>query len=310
MNLSVVIPLYNKERAVQRTIESVLNQTVLPTEIIVVDDGSTDGSMQVVEQLNHPLVRLVHQTNAGVSAARNKGIELAIGDWIAFLDADDLWDPLFLETILFLHSSYPRANVLATAYLFEDHLQNRKPVSLNALSFTGESGLLNNYFEVASVSNPPICSSAVVVKRRTLLDVGGFPVDVAVGEDLLMWAILASRFEIAYSTRPLSVFVLDPAHSYEGKPTRIPATVDQVGKRLRGLFKSDPDTLGLGSYVAHWHKMRASIYLRLGKRLKSAIEVFKSLRYAPNQPKLYTYLFLTMLPTSVAIRVFKRYGSA
>ncbi len=309
MNISVVIPLFNKAGAVQRTIESVLKQSVLPTEIIVVNDGSTDGSEQVVEKLNHPLIRLVQQSNAGVSAARNKGIEMAKGEWIAFLDADDIWDPLFLETISSLHTGYPRAVVLATAYLYEDHLQNRKPVSLNALSFAGERGLLNNYFEVASVSNPPICSSAVVVKRRTMLDVGGFPVGVTAGEDLLVWAILASRFEIAYSTRPLSVFVLDPAHSYAGKPTRIPADVDIVGKRLKGLFKSDPDTLGLGSYIAHWHKMRASVYLRLGKRLKSVVQVFKSLRFAPYQPKLYTYLLLTVLPTSVANRVFKRFGS-
>lgn len=309
MNIAVVIPLYNKVDTVQRAIDSILNQTMLPSEIIVVNDGSTDGSEQVVEGLQHPLVRIVHQTNAGVSVARNMGIELATSDWIAFLDADDIWNPLYLKTISSLHRSYPRAAVLATAYMFEDHLQNRKPVSLNALSFTGETGLLNNYFEVASESNPPIWTSAVVVKRRVLLDVG-FPIGVAVGEDLLVWAILASRFEIAYSTRPLSVFVLDPAHSYDAKPSRIPADIDIVGKRLNGLYKSDPNTVGLGSYIAHWHKMRASIYLRLGKRVRSMIEVYKSLRYEPNQPKLYMYLLLTMLPTSVAIRVFKRFGSA
>ncbi len=308
MNISVVIPLYNKCDTIQRAIDSVLAQTLVPVEIVVVNDGSTDGSEQVVERMNHRLVRLAHQPNGGVSAARNTGVELATGDWIAFLDADDFWDPQYLEAIVSLHGSYPRASVLATAYLLEDHRQNRRPVSLKALSFTGETGLLNNYFEVASVSDPPIWTSAVVVKRRALLDVR-FPIGVVAGEDLLVWALLASRFEIAYCTRPLSVFVLDPAHSYDAKPARIPADIDIVGKRLNGLFKSDPDTVGLGSYVAHWHKMRASIYLRSGKRLRSMVEVYKSLRYVPNQPKLYTYLLLTMVPTSVANRVFKRFGS-
>ena len=107
MKISVVIPLYNKRTSVIRALNSVLSQTIQPEEIIVVNDGSTDGSEQLVNELNHPLVRLINQPNAGVSAARNRGIKEAKGDWIAFLDADDEWMPEYLETIKSLSEKYP-----------------------------------------------------------------------------------------------------------------------------------------------------------------------------------------------------------
>jgi len=309
MTISVIIPLYNKVETVCRAIESVLAQTRLPDEIIVINDGSTDGSEMIVEAMGHTLVRLVHQSNAGVSAARNKGLELASSDWIAFLDADDMWEPEYLETISILHASYPFASVMATAYLLEDHLGLRSKISLNHMPFEGESGIITNYFYVAATSHPPLWTSAVVVCKDAIIDVGGFPVGVTAGEDLMTWALLAAKYDIAYCRKSLAVFVLDPAHSYEGKPSRIPAEIDSVGIRLAELLAKYPRTVGLRSYIAHWHKMRASIYLRLSMRLKCMLEVFKSLRYAPNQPKLFAYVLLTMVPTSTAQHIFKQFGA-
>ena len=93
---SVVIPLYNKRQEIETTIRSVLSQTLSPHEIIVVDDGSTDGSGEVVKGMDSPLVRLIRQTNAGECAARNRGIAEATGDYIALLDADDSYRPDFM----------------------------------------------------------------------------------------------------------------------------------------------------------------------------------------------------------------------
>ena len=89
--ISVVIPLYNKERYIERAVYSVLSQTFQLFEIVIVNDGSTDGSVSVIERMNNPLIRLIHQKNGGVSAARNRGIEEARFEYIAFLDADDEW---------------------------------------------------------------------------------------------------------------------------------------------------------------------------------------------------------------------------
>ncbi|MDE6864821.1 MAG: glycosyltransferase, partial [Alistipes sp.] len=101
MNISVIIPLYNKEREIGDTLRSVLAQTLRPTEIVVVDDGSTDRSADIVREIAaaNPLVRLVAQANAGECAARNRAIAETTGEYIALLDADDEWRPGFLQEI-------------------------------------------------------------------------------------------------------------------------------------------------------------------------------------------------------------------
>ena len=91
--ISVVIPLYNKEEQIADTLQSIFAQTFQDFEIVIVDDGSTDNSVEEVEKFDDSRIRLIHQTNAGVSAARNRGIEEARGELIAFLDADDEWKP-------------------------------------------------------------------------------------------------------------------------------------------------------------------------------------------------------------------------
>ena len=106
-SVSVVIPLYNKAPHISRAINSVLGQTSPPEEIIVIDDGSTDGGGDIVKAYQDPRIRYIRQENQGVSAARNRGIELAKGELIAFLDADDAWKPKFLETISEMRSLYP-----------------------------------------------------------------------------------------------------------------------------------------------------------------------------------------------------------
>ncbi|WP_312789817.1 glycosyltransferase [Sphingobacterium sp.] len=95
---SVVIPLYNKEKQIQKTLDSVLNQTFTDFEIVIVNDGSIDRSVEIVKSVNDPRIRLINQKNGGVSAARNRGVKEAKNKWIAFLDADDLWKKNKLET--------------------------------------------------------------------------------------------------------------------------------------------------------------------------------------------------------------------
>ena len=114
--ISVVIPLYNKEKSIASTLRTVLNQTFSDYEIVIVNDGSTDYSVAEAGKVQDDRIRLIHQQNAGVSAARNRGIEEAKGELIAFLDADDEWSPEYLFTQYHLYQKYPQCDVFACNY--------------------------------------------------------------------------------------------------------------------------------------------------------------------------------------------------
>ena len=308
MKITVVIPLYNKRSSILTTIKTVLSQSKPAGEIIVVNDGSTDGSDKIVDQLNHPLVRLIHQKNAGVSAARNTGIDSAQNEWIAFLDADDVWKPNYLKEIYDLAQLCPECSVLATAYELQDSRGNRSPILLNKIPFEGNSGRLNNYFEVAACSHPPLWSSAIVVKKSALLAVSGFPEGIQSGEDLLTWARLAVQFPIAYCLSANAVFIQDPAHTYDEKPNRIPEKEDVIGNELIRLYHLNPDAYKLKNYISFWKKMRASDYLRLGLTKQVIKEGFEALRINPFNKIIYLYIMMTIFPIKSVNFIYKKYS--
>ncbi|MCF8383427.1 MAG: glycosyltransferase family 2 protein [Chlorobium sp.] len=309
MDISIVIPLYNKKDTVARALQSVLMQTYSPREIIVVNDGSSDGSESVVRTMDIACLRLVEQDNAGVSAARNHGWRVARCEWVAFLDADDEWNPDFLGTIAALHEGFPDHEVFATAYFAGDYQGNRRPIILNRVPFLGERGVLENYFEVAACSDPPLWSSAICIRRDALHEIGGFPLNVKSGEDLLTWARLAARKPPVYSTKPLAVFWQEKAHTYDDRPNRMPEPDDPVGKGLAEL-KKKPEALSrdIDNYLSMWHKMRSSIYLRLGLRGSALVETLKGLYYQPLNKKLYIYLLLCAMPQALTRNIFKQFG--
>lgn len=114
--VSVVIPLYNKEQYIERTIISILSQTFQDFEIIIVDDGSTDGSVERAETWADDRIKVLKMEHKGASAARNKGILAATAELITFIDADDEWKPGFLEKIIYLKDKYPECGAYATSY--------------------------------------------------------------------------------------------------------------------------------------------------------------------------------------------------
>lgn len=295
--ISVVIPLYNKEKQIANTLHSVLRQTFQNFEIVVVDDGSTDNSVQEVEKVNDIRIRIVHQKNAGVSAARNKGIEEARYDIIAFLDADDEWKAEYLETQYYLFQKYPQCSVFACGYEFSDSNGNVSGTIIRKLPFQEEDGVLTNYFEVASCSHPPICSISVIVKKTAIVNIGGFPIGVKSGEDLLTWARLAIHYKIAYSRKIMAIFHVE-GYNVSEKPKRIPAEQDLVGNELSVLWHIH-HTPYMKQYISHWHKMRSSIYMRLNMRKNSINEALKGLKYSPLNYKLYIYILLNFLPTNI-----------
>ena len=295
--ISVIIPLYNKEKTVANTIQTVLGQTFRDFEIVIVDDGSTDGSADEVGKIDNPRIRLIRQQNAGVSAARNKGVEEARGEYVAFLDADDEWKPDCLATQYALTQKYPDCGVFAVNYETRDIQGNTSSTIIRKLPFSGSDGILTNYFEVAAYSNPPLWTSAVMVRKDAILSIGGFPVGIKSGEDLLTWARLACRYKIAYCRISLAIFNVE-GYEVSEKPKRIPSDVDVVGNELAKL-RQEYHPPHIDAYLSTWHKMRSSVYMRLRMRKRSIKEAIIGLRYDPLNAKLYAFIVLNLLPNKL-----------
>jgi len=196
--VSVIIPLYNKEKYVRRAVESVLGQTFVDFELIVVNDGSTDGGPVLVRGYADPRIRVIDQDNHGVSAARNRGILEARALLTAFLDADDEWLPDFLMTIVGLTRRFPDAGAYATAY--EIHTPSGTITRMVCDGFGAQysEGIIENFCRAALLGYP-IHSSAVAVPRHVFEQIGGFPIGEHLGEDGHMWLRIALHYPIAYS---------------------------------------------------------------------------------------------------------------
>ncbi len=205
--LSVVIPLHNKQGQIARTLDSVLAQTVRDIEVVVVDDGSTDGGPAVVAACGDPRVRLHRQANGGVSAARNRGVALARCPLVAFVDADDAWHPDHLERLWRLRLAHPAAVAWAANYEIVEAGGRRapgvRPASGPPLLLTPE-----NFYRIA-LQGSPVCSSAVMVDKAALLAAGGFPLGVRLGEDLDTWIRLLFRGPIAFDPQPGACYHAD-----------------------------------------------------------------------------------------------------
>lgn len=185
-DVSVVIPVYNGERFLMEALRSVLDQTLRPLEVTVVDDGSTDGSLAIAQTFeeHHPSVRVISQPNAGVSAARNRGAKDASGRWMAFLDADDVWCPGKLETQMKVLDCNRDIVILGGPM---QYLSVTGP--LNAL--VGESDVSGRQDEIASARLMPFQISGALIRRDCYLNVGGFDETIQLAEDIDMIARVA-----------------------------------------------------------------------------------------------------------------------
>lgn len=196
---SVVIPLYNKEQSIANTIQSVLDQTFQDFEIVVVNDGSTDKSAEIVERINGSRIRLIHQENGGVSSARNRGIKEAVRDWIAFLDGDDLWKVNHLEEVAEMIKLFPNDKVFTTSFEYSDGRKLFKHPRKSKIF------KVENYFKEA-LKESLIWTSVVTVHKSCFDKVGAFNPKLSRGEDLDMWARLAREYDVVKSSEVTAVY--------------------------------------------------------------------------------------------------------
>ena len=202
MKFSVIIPLYNKAPYVRKALETVCAQTYRDYEIIVINDGSTDNSAIEAEEYLRTTdgidYKIITQPNAGVSAARNNGVAQASGEYIAFLDADDWWEPTFLEKMLQLIEDYPEAGLYASNYIY--YKPGKTRVAVNNIE-TGYFNYPKSYYEGGAM---PVTSISVVIPRDVYHEMRGFPFGIKLGEDFLLWAKIALQYPVAFLNEPLA----------------------------------------------------------------------------------------------------------
>ena len=196
MTVSVVIPAYNRKPLLRRALLSVSAQTRPADEVWVVDDGSTDGTEAMVAA-EFPAVEYVYQENRGVSAARNRGIEAASGEWIALLDSDDEWTPEKLERQLSAIDSEPSYKVCHC-----DEIWVRNGVRVNPRQRHRKSGgwIFRRCLPLCAIS-----PSAVVIHRSVFESVGLFDETMPACEDYDLWLRVCSRMPVLYVDEPLVV---------------------------------------------------------------------------------------------------------
>jgi len=221
MKFSVIIPLYNKAPYIRKALESVLAQTYTDYELIIVDDGSTDGSFAIAKQfiderlkligaenceadthaynLSPINYKLIRQANSGVSAARNNGFSVSSAEYLAFLDADDWWDPTYLERMAQLIAYYPDAGLYASNYYYHKD-------GINIIKVDIPTGYFNYPKEYYKNFAMPVTSISVVIPRIVYDLVGGFPLGIKLGEDFLLWAKIALQYPVAFLNEPLAYY--------------------------------------------------------------------------------------------------------
>ena len=293
---SVIMPLYNKEPYVRKALESVVSQTYTDFECIVVNDGSTDESLHVVEDFIRCKVegvkcKVISQANAGVAAARNRGVKESTGEYVAFLDADDWWEPTFLEEIDKLIAEYPDAGLYATNYIYYKPGKTRVMLDI-------ARGYMNYPAEYLRCGAMPVTSITTCMPRKVFDEMGGFPLGIKLGEDFLLWSKTAVHYKVAFCEKALAYYNNDipviaratrnlhaPEHcmlfNLQPIEAEIECKVESV--KCKEEWKELLDKLRVGGLMDYWmnsryHEAAAKELKKVdwSKQSKSQIRIYKT----------------------------------
>jgi glycosyltransferase involved in cell wall biosynthesis len=208
---SVIIPLYNKSSYIEKCLQSVLCQTYSNYEIILVNDGSTDGGQEKARNLLNSNLKavytLINQSNSGVSTARNNGVKLAKFDYIAFLDADDWWESTYLEEMRKLIQEYPGKGIYGCSYyIFKNGKKKLAKIGIDPRFIKGEIC----YFKVyAKTLCMPIWTGASIIPRSIFNSMNGFKTNLSLGEDFDLWIRIALKHQVVFLNEPHSTYNQD-----------------------------------------------------------------------------------------------------
>ncbi|WP_053991460.1 glycosyltransferase family A protein [Mangrovimonas sp. TPBH4] len=200
INISIVISVYNKEDYLKSTIESVLNQTYQNFEIIAVNDGSSDNSLNILKGFSDSRLRIINQTNQGASAARNLGIKESKYEYIALLDGDDLWLPNYLAEMVTSIQTFPNEAVFASAIAntYDDKIV---PVSY-AVKNTNTIKIID-YFKNSTYNYSLLTSSSIIFKKEIIKKTGWYDTSIVSGQDVDFWIKIGLNFPVVFINRVL-----------------------------------------------------------------------------------------------------------
>lgn len=231
LKISVIIPTYNRATLTKRAIESVLNQNIQPYEIIVVDDGSTDNTKEVLQSFGDKIVT-IYQKNSGVSVARNRGIKEAKGEWLALLDSDDIWLNKKLSTQISYHKNNPHIKISQTN---EEWLRDGEVIK-QPKKYKKKAG----YIFKDILTHSTISPSTIVTSREIFDNIGYFDESLNVCEDYDLWLRVALKYEIGLIEEILTI-------KYGGHIDQLSTTtwgmnrfrVEALEKHIDSEFKED-----------------------------------------------------------------------
>lgn len=306
MIFSVVIPLYNKRRFIEQTLRSVREQTVQDFEVIVVDDGSTDdGALLAQQYAGHwPHFRCIHQTNAGVSAARNTGIALAVGQWVAFLDADDYWHPEYLQTLCRLIQTYPVADMVATNLHTRPDEVHWSPEPWPTSFMAHEDELIQDLHR-RWFQGLPFITSSVAVRTLTLQNMQPcFALGESNGEDLDLWFRLSETTPIARSKRALIAYRDAPTGGLTSQISKLsePPYLQRMLSRAQGAHLPGKTRSAMVYFVAQQRVSIARRLLECGQRRKAGQMLLKAWPVLFSPRWLSTALMAIAFPCSLVQR--------
>jgi len=246
---SVVIPLFNKPISIQDTLRSVISQTYDEFEVLIINDGSTDNSREKAAEISDSRIRIIDQKNRGRSFARNVGIDLAAYPHIAFLDADDIWEPDYLAEQKKLIEDFPEAGMWGCAY---GKLQNQKKIAIDHGVQNGFRGVIHDYFNQNKKSNL-FWTSSVVVHKRVFKKIEPFDTRMTTGQDLDVWFRIILNFETVYYNRILTCRKVDAenrsVHNLPPLNERLPFFIDKYSeyRKTNQAFRKSFDRLCLNN---------------------------------------------------------------
>lgn len=299
MRVSAVVPLYNKEHYIQRSVESILLQNTPVDEIIVVDDGSIDGSAKVVKNIIDSRVHLIQQKNSGEGAARNRGVSEARNQLVAFLDADDEWKPDFLTHIQRLVNNFPDCGAYATFYEVISSetgtVYNPPLVGFPPAPFIG---IIPNLFETLQ-GGLPFFPSSVAFPKKTYSDLGGFPEGIKRGCDTMMWIKLGVNYPIAYSSSRQVIYHTEAEnraclmYPSEGEAVNI-----QLMEQMFSGRQVPPDLVNsVKDYYAYLHVRKALDLIKEGDQDQARIFLGKAKNNRKHRREWLKWSLLSYTPT-------------